>query len=144
MTTRQTPPLRDFRDRVIWAWEEALHIIDADNLRLVCLLLGTTMIMWGGIGLYRQSDLAWFATGFALEFSPWLWGVHNICYGYGLIHVSLHHLPKHRSVFLGSWGAIIWAWVMLGRPNSTVSSGVSLNAAIVIVSLILIYKAGRK
>lgn len=138
------PPVRPLVLRAKWAWEEFTGILMHSDIRFACVVLGLAMGMWACFGLVMRRDLEWFAMGFALEFSPWLWAVNHWVVGLGFIHVALHKLPKGRCLALGTYAAVVWGWIAMGRPASTFSSGVTLNIVIIFMAMLIVQRSGAK
>lgn len=137
-----TPPLRRANDGLFYALKRIPDILLYGDITFACTVLGFGMIMWGTFGLIRPIDLQWFAGGFAFEVAPWVWGFNSMAVGTGFIHVAVRHFPRGRCLLLGTYGAVVWTWVMMGRPNSSFSSGVTLNIIIVFMSMLVVQRSG--
>lgn len=120
------------------------HIIMRGDITFAILMLGVCCIMWGVIGLMYKPDLEWYARGFALEIAPWLWGFNHIAFGVALIHCAVWNFPPGRSLMIGTYGVFCFTWVAMGRPASSMSSGVTLNFILIFMSALLIQRSGKR
>ena len=119
------------------------HIIMHGNIEFACVVLGHGMVLWGLIGALHPSDLVWFASGFAFEVYPFVWAINHIAIGLGFIYVGTHYLPRWPCLLLGTYGAVVWTWIMMSRPSSSLSSGVTLNVIIVFMSMLIVQRSGH-
>lgn len=119
-------------------------IIMQGDITFAIFMLGICCILWGTVGMIHTPDLEWYAKGFALEVAPWLWGVNHIGFGIALMHCAVRSFPAGRSLMIGTYGVMCFTWVAMGRPASSMSSGVTLNFILVLMSAILIQRSGRK
>jgi hypothetical protein len=142
--TDTPPPARRASDDWLYGLKRIPNIFLYGDITFACVVLGMGMILWGVLGLLRPIDLQWFAAGFALEVAPWLWGVNHLLVGVGFIHVAVRHFPRGRCLLLGTYGAVAWTWIMMGRPSSSFSSGVTLNIIIVFMSMLIVQRSGAK
>jgi hypothetical protein len=131
------------RRRAQFSFERMKFIVLESDPTLAIFMLGWCCILWGMVGLVHQADLAWYAQGFAFEFAPWIWGFNSIGFGIALIHLSVVGLLPGRSLVIGFYGIFIFMWVMMSRPNSSLSSGVVLNGIIIFMSGVIIQRSGR-
>lgn len=117
----------------------ALH----GDITFAVMMLGACCILWGSIGLIHIPDLEWYAKGFAFEVAPWVWGINHIGFGVALIHLAVRKFPPGRSLLIGTYGVMCFTWVAMGRPSSSMSSGVTLNFILVFMSACVVQRSGR-
>lgn len=137
------PPNSGIRDYLDWLIGAMAYVLMESDITFALVVLGISANLWGMIGLIHQSDLQWFAHGFAFEFSPWVWALNHMIVGWCFIHVALRDLPKGRTLLLGWYVITVWTIIMVQRPNSSFSSGVTLNAVFIFMAGLMIQRSGR-
>lgn len=145
--TRHPATIQDLIEaRIAYSLARMRYIVLEADPTFAIFILGWCCILWGSIGLVHQVDLQWYAKGFAFEMAPWIWGVNSIGFGIALIHLSVVGLEGNpgRSLLIGTYGIFIFTWVMMGRPNSSMSSGVVLNGIIIFMSGVIIQRSGGR
>jgi hypothetical protein len=120
-------------------------LVDGD-MRLACVMLGLATILWGVLGLILRAngnpDLNLFASDFLFKW-PVFWGLHTIWFGGMFIHIGVKNLPPLTCLVFGTYGVIIYTWIAMARPVASLTSGVVLNATVIVMSALLIHRSGR-
>lgn len=143
MTPASAPPMSAPLARMRWYFEQVAHVILHGDITFSSVVLGHSMILWACFGLFKTADIAWFASGFAFEWSPWLWALNHAAVGFGFIHCALHKFPPGRSLMLGTYCCCVWTLIAVGRPSATFSSGMTLNIVVIFMGAILTHRSGR-
>jgi hypothetical protein len=141
--SKDSPPFLPFYDRLKWAGKEVLNILLTADITFACVMLGLLMMLWSAFGMFKTTDIAWFANGFAFEWSPWLWAMNHSLVGYGFIHCAIHKFPSGRSLMLGTYCCCIFTLIAVGRPAASFSSGMTLNICVIVMGALLTHRSGR-
>lgn len=141
--SQASPPFLPFFDRLKWFGKEVLNILLTGDITFGCVMLGLSMMLWSAFGMFKTTDIAWFASGFAFEWSPWLWAMNHALVGYGFIHCAIHKFPPGRSLMLGTYCCCVWTMIAVGRPAASFSSGMTLNIVVIVMGALLTHRSGR-
>ena len=118
-------------------------LLDSD-LTIAAFILGWGLIFWGGVAVsIRPSDLLTFA-GSMEAGSPIFWVANYIGVGMGYIWVSYKRFPPLSSLLIGGYSCLVWTWIASIRGSSNITSGVTLNAVVILMGVLLVQRSARK
>jgi len=114
------------------------------DISLSCFILGCGLIVWGVIaGFISPLDIFTFIGDVSVVPYPVFWILNYIVMGVGFIAVTLKGFPRLPSLFIGSYGALIWTWIGSSRGVANFTSGATLNLIVIAMSILLIHRSRR-
>ena len=120
------------------------HILLHGDISLACVVLGMMMIAWSAIGLMIvPRDMYQFALDFFIV-APLFWAFNGAAIGAGFIYVACRGFPAGFTLALGIYGTVIYTWIAVARPVASITSGVTLNLAVIFLSCLLIHRSGAR
>ena len=120
------------------------YILTESDPSLAVFLLGIGLMLWGGFAVVmRPSDFYTFSSAMELG-GTWFWFLNYMGAGYGFIWLSVKGFPPTSTLIIGGYACLAWTWIAAIRGFSNVTSGVTLNALVIIVGAVMIQRSGKK
>lgn len=118
-------------------------LLDSD-LSLAAFLLGVGLIMWGGIAVVMApNDLLFFAADMKAAGAVF-WAFNYFIAGTGFIYCAMKEFPPFTSLMVGCYCTLVWTWIAGVRGSANFTSGVTLNAIVIVMGVILVQRSSRK
>ena len=119
------------------------EILMESDLTIAAFILGWGLIFWGIVAAFMApADLFTFAG--TMRLGPSLfWVLNYILVGMGYIWVSYKRFPSFSSLMIGGYSCLVWTWIAAIRGSSNFTSGVTLNAVVIVMGVLLVQRSSR-
>ena len=118
-------------------------LLDSD-LSLSAFILGWAMVMWGVVAVWiAPTDFFTFADTVKLG-TTWFWFWNYVAVGAGFIYCACRRFPPLPSLLIGGYGTLVWTWIAAMRGFSNFTSGVTLNAVVIVMGCLMVQRSGRQ
>ena len=120
------------------------EILFESDLSMACFMLGLGLIAWGLVAVFMApADFFSFADGMRFG-GVWFWFANYMIAGYGFVYVAMHRFPQGISMLVGVHAGLVWTWIAGIRGFSNITSGITLNAIVIVMGFLLCQRTGVK
>lgn len=120
------------------------EILLESDLSLSALILGAAMIFWGVTAMVMApADFFTFADTMRLG-TTWFWFWNYTMVGAGFMCCAVRKFPPLTSLLIGGYAVLAWTWVASMRGSANFTSGVTLNAVVIVMGCLMVQRSGAK
>ena len=123
---------------------QRLHeIFIESDLSLSAAILGVAMVFWGCTALIMTpKEFFDFSDTMKLG-SVWFWFANYTLVGAGFFCCAFRKFPPLLSLLIGGYAVLAWTWVASMRGSANFTSGVTLNAVVIVMGCLMIQRSGK-
>lgn len=118
-------------------------LMDSD-LSLSAFILGAALILWGMTAvIMAPEDFFTFADTMHVG-STWFWFANYVLIGFGFMCCAYRGFPPLMSLLIGGYAVLAWTWVASMRGTANFTSGVTLNAVVIVMGCLMVQRSGKQ